>query len=132
MSGLADLERETVREFARYWETAFNEGDYRAVADYYTQDAQLIADQTEAVGGRAAIARFWRAASEGANAAGVRRTVHVDDAGSDGGLGYLRGRVVLGRAERTTTVRYLTLWKREADGRWRIAVDISSPGPQPA
>jgi uncharacterized protein (TIGR02246 family) len=132
MSGLADLEGESVREFARYWETALNEADYRAMADYYTQDAQLIAHQTETVGGRAAIERFWRASSEGAKAAGVRRTVHLDDAGSDGGLGYLRGTVVLARAERATTVRYLTLWKREADGRWRIAVDISSPGPQPA
>ena len=132
MSGLADLERETVREFAGYWETAFNEGDSRAMADYYTQDARLIGDQTDTVEGRAGIERFWRASSEGAKAAAVRRTVNVDDAGSDGGLGYLRGTVVLARAERATTVRYLTLWTREADGRWRIAVDISSPGPQPA
>ena len=132
MSGLADLEDETVGDFAHYWETVFNKGDYRAVAAYYTEDAQLIATQVETIEGRPAIERFWRTASEGANAAGVRRTVQVEDAGSDGGLGYLRGTVVLDMGERATTVRYLTLWKREADGRWRIAVDISSPSPQPA
>jgi uncharacterized protein (TIGR02246 family) len=132
MSGLANLEGETVREFARYWETAFNEGDYRAAAGYYTHDARLIAAQAETVEGRPAIERFWRAATEGASAAGVRRSVQVEDAGSDGGLGYLRGTVVLARGGQATTVRYLTLWQREADDRWRIAVDISSPAPQSA
>lgn len=132
MSGLADLESETVRDFARYWEAVFNEGDYDAVADCYTQDARLIATQAETVEGRPAIERFWRAAGEGASAAGVRRTVQVDDAGSDGRLGYLRGTVVLSRGEQATMIRYLTLWKREGDGRWRITVDISSPSPPPA
>jgi uncharacterized protein (TIGR02246 family) len=132
MSGLADLEDETVGDFAHYWETVFNEGDYRAVAAYYTQDARLIATQMETIEGRPAIEQFWRTASEGANAAGVRRTVQVEDAGSDGELGYLRGTVVMDMGERAATVRYLTLWKREADGRWRIAVDISSPSPQSA
>jgi uncharacterized protein (TIGR02246 family) len=132
MSGLADLERETVRDFAGYWETVFNEGDHRALAAYYAVDARLIATQTETVVGRPAIEQFWRAACAGANAAGARRTVQVEDAGSDGELGYLRGTVVLARGEAATTVRYLTLWRRQEDGRWRIAVDISNPSPHSA
>ncbi|MEV4621120.1 DUF4440 domain-containing protein [Asanoa sp. NPDC049573] len=130
MSGLADLEAKTVRDFVRYWETVFNEGDYRAVAAYYTHDARLIGTEMETIEGRPAIERFWLRAAERATAAGVRRTVHVDDTGSDGDLGYLRGRVVVAIGEGVTTFRYLTLWRREADGRWRIAVDISSPGPR--
>src|SRR5262245_24536813 len=51
MSGLADLEDETVGDFAHYWETVFNEGDYRAAAAYYTEDAHLIATQTETIEG---------------------------------------------------------------------------------
>jgi ketosteroid isomerase-like protein len=132
MSGLADLEADTVRDFARYWAAVFNDGNYRAIASYYTLDARLIAAQAETVGGHPAIERFWQDATERAKAAGVRRTVQADEAGSDGELGYLRGTVMLARAEQVTTVRYLTLWQREADGRWRIAVDISSPSPQPA
>ena len=132
MSGLADLKGDTVRDFSRYWEAVFNEGDYRAIARYYTLDARLIADQAETVEGHPAIERFWQDATERAKAVGVRRTVQADEAGSDGELGYLRGTVLLARADQVTTVRYLTLWKRETDGRWRIAVDISSPSPQPA
>jgi ketosteroid isomerase-like protein len=132
MSGLVDLEGDTVRDFARYWEAVFNEGDYHAIVGYYTLDARLIAAQAETVGGHQAIERFWQDATEMAKAAGVRRSVQADEAGSDGELGYLRGRVLLARADQVTTVRYLTLWKRETDGRWRIAVDISSPSPQPA
>ena len=132
MSGLVDLEGDTVQDFARYWEAVFNEGDYHAIVGYYTVDARLIAAQAETVGGHQAIERFWQDATERAKAAGVRRTVQADEAGSDGELGYLRGTVLLAGADQVTTVRYLTLWKRETDGRWRIAVDISSPSPQPA
>jgi ketosteroid isomerase-like protein len=132
MSGLADLEGDTVQDFARYWEAVFNEGDYHAIVGYYTLDARLIAAAAETVGGHPAIERFWQDATERAKAAGVRRMVQTDEAGSDGELGYLRGTVQLTRADQVTTVRYLTLWKRETDGRWRIAVDISSPSPQPA
>ena len=132
MSGLADLEGDTVQDFARYWEAVFNEGDYHAIVGYYTLDARLIAAQAQTVAGHPAIERFWQDATERAKAAGVRRTVQADEAGSDGELGYLRGTVLLARADQVTTVRYLTLWKRERDGRWRIAVDISSPSPQPA
>jgi ketosteroid isomerase-like protein len=132
MSGLPDLEGGTVEDFARYWEAVFNEGDYHAIVGYYTVDARLIAAQAETVGGHQAIERFWQDATERAKAAGVRRTVQADEAGSGGELGYLRGTVLLARADQVTTVRYLTLWKRETDGRWRIAVDISSPSPQPA
>jgi ketosteroid isomerase-like protein len=132
MSGLANLEGDTVQDFARYWEAVFNEGDHHAIVGYYTPDARLIAAQAETVGGRPAIERFWLDATERAKAAGVRRTVQADEAGSDGDLGYLRGTVVLAQADQVSTVRYLTLWKRETDGRWRIAVDISSPSPQPA
>jgi len=84
ISGLPDLEGDTVRDFARYWEAVFNEGDYRAIAGYYTLDARLIAAQAETVWGHPAIERFWQDATARAKAAGVRRTVQADEAGSDG------------------------------------------------
>jgi hypothetical protein len=29
-----------------------------------------------------------------------------------------------------TTTKYATIWQRDADGRWRLAVDSSSPNPR--
>ncbi len=134
MFGLTSLQGDVVEEFTRYWEAVFNRGDYRAMAGYYAEDAMLIATQLETVAGRPAIERFWQNACKGAKAVQMKRTVRVKDAGSDGDLGYVRGTVVLvvGGEQVPATVRYVTLWKRQPDGAWRIAVDISSASPQAA
>jgi ketosteroid isomerase-like protein len=29
------------------------------------------------------------------------------------------------------TTKYATIWQRDLDGRWRLAVDSSSPNPRP-
>jgi ketosteroid isomerase-like protein len=133
MSGLPDLEHDTVEAFTKVWENLFNEGDHAAVADYYAEDAVLIASQLETINGRAAIARFWQLSCEQANAAGIGRTVHVDQRRSDGDLGYLRGTVVLTLPGQpaSITVRYVTVWQRQPSGEWQLAIDISSAGPQP-
>ena len=132
MPGLRDLQAETVEEFAREWEALFDRGDHAAMAAYYTEDAELVATQLETIAGRPAIARVGEGACKGARAAGLRRTVHVEAVERDRELAALRGRVELRRDATITTVRYVTLWRRDATGAWRIAVDISSPAPAPA
>lgn len=129
--GLTALDHDAVERFLREWERLFDRGDARTMAAYYTEDATLIATQTETLVGRAAIEEFFRVSSDGARAVGLRRTVHLDEAECDGELGYLRGTVLLRRpdAPATVRVRYVTLWKRQSDGAWRLAVDISSPEP---
>ena len=128
-NGLMSLDRETLAQFVREWEQLFDEGDHRRMAAFYTEDALLIATQRETEVGRPAIEEFWRTACAGARAAGMSRTVHLDAVESSGELGYLRGIVRLryaGAAD-AIRVRYVTVWRREHDGAWRIAVDISSP-----
>jgi ketosteroid isomerase-like protein len=48
-----------------------------------------------------------------------------------GDLGYALGAVVvtIPNGHRVTT-KYATIWQRDPDGRWRLAVDSSSPDPQ--
>ena len=129
--GLTSLGRDAVERFLREWERLFDAGDHRTMAAYYAEDARLIASQTETLVWRPAIDDFFSVASAGARAAGVRRTVHLDEAASDGTLGYVRGTVRLRwpNVGPVAEVRYVTLWKRERDGAWRLAVDISSPRP---
>ncbi len=129
MPGLTNLDPETAGTFAREWEALFDRGDHATMAAYYAADAQLIGTHLETITGRSAIARFWEAACQGARAAGLRRTVHVEAVDRDGDLGAVRGTVELRRGAGTTTVRYLTLWRRDAAGAWRISVDISSAAP---
>ncbi|MGW4720359.1 YybH family protein [Nocardia sp. NPDC004260] len=131
MAGLATLQAVDLRDFPRYWEDLFDTGDYGEIAAHYTQDAQLIATGFPTVIGRAAITEFWRRAVEGVASAGIRRTVAVDHVESSGALGYIQGAVTLAGpvGEIIAVVRYLTMWQQEPDGRWRLAVDISSPDP---
>ena len=100
------------------------------MAAYYAEDARLVATQHPTVEGRAAIERFWRSACEGATASGITRRVYLDEVEASGDLGYMRGFVTLGRGDAPdTTVRYVTVWKRRADGVWRLVEDISAPAP---
>jgi uncharacterized protein (TIGR02246 family) len=130
MNGLVSLEPREIDEFVRCWERWFDEGEYERMAGFYAEDARLIATQVATVEGRPAIAEFFRLACEATRAAGMRRTVQVERAESAGELGYLRGTVVLSRpGTPEATIRYVTLWKRQADGAWRIIEDISSAAP---
>lgn len=133
MHGLANMQGEAITDFLRDWEALFDHGDSRTIAAYYADDATLIATQTPTVQGRSAIGQFWQRSCEGAKAAGITRKVHKEDFGSDGDLGYIRGTVTLTRdgSQPPIVVRYLTLWKKQPDGAWRISVDISSAMPQP-
>jgi ketosteroid isomerase-like protein len=129
--GLATLDRERLERFMREWKQLFDDGDYRRMAAFYTDDALLIAQQHETVIGRPAAEKFWRLACAGIQVAGLRRTVHLDAVESAGHVAYLRGqvRLQLAGASDVIAVRYVTVWRRERGGVWRIAVDISSPTP---
>lgn len=130
-AGLPDLDRRTAEHFIRAWERAFDEGDYRRMAAFYTRDARLIGTNMETVDGRHDIEAFWQTACEGGRAAGLRRVIDLDEVRVSGDLGYMRGTVFLSRAgsDVSTRVRYVTLWRREEDAVWRLSVDISSAAP---
>jgi uncharacterized protein (TIGR02246 family) len=131
MSGLKSLEPNDVHQFVRDWEAWFNDGDHATMAAFYAEDARLIATQTPTIRGRPAIAEFYRAACERTRAAGLRRTVHLEDVDCAGNLGYMRGTVRLSRAGESpaTIVRHLTLWKQQSGGGWQLIEDISSVAP---
>jgi uncharacterized protein (TIGR02246 family) len=130
---LASLDKHVVEQFTHDFESLFNAGDAAGMAAFYTEDAKLLAENTELIRGRAAIEQFWRHAIERARAAHAVRTIGLDETTSSGDLGYALGTVVvqIPHGPRMTT-KYATIWQREADGRWRLAVDSSSPNARSA
>jgi len=127
---LASLDRPAVEQFTRDFEALFTAGDAPGMAAFYAQDARLLAENTELIEGRAAIEQFWRHAIQRAQAAGAIRTISLDEITSSGSLGYALGTVTVHIAQgpRLTT-KYAVIWQRDPDGRWRLAVDSSSPNP---
>lgn len=130
MASVDPFDGRTIAQFDRDWEAVFNRGDYQVIAASYTENARLIAAHTETIVGRSDIAAFWRHACEGRAAAHIRRIVHTEQVDVDERHASLCGTVSLQVAESTPVlVRFVTIWKRQPDSVWRIAIDISSPAP---
>jgi uncharacterized protein (TIGR02246 family) len=125
---LASLDMRVVAQFTRDFESLFNDGDAAGMAAFYAADAKLLAENAPLIRGRAAIEQFWSHAIERAQAAHAFRTISLDEVASSGDLGYALGTVLVQIPQgRQMTTKYATIWQRDADGRWRLAVDSSSP-----
>lgn len=115
-----DVRRE-VETGNRAFIAAFLRGDASAVADRYTENAQVIAPGAPVATGRAAIAEFWQSSI----ATGIKDvSLETAEVESDGNLAYETGIVRLVSNEgATTTARYVVVWKRVGE-RWLLHRDI--------
>jgi len=128
---LATFDRQEVHRFAQAFEDLFYRGDAAAMTSFYTQDAVIMAPDSEAVRGRHAIQEFWQAACEAARRTGMKRTISVQHLERSGDLGYLVSSVALqipaaDGQPATITYNNVTVWKTGADRRWRVAVDSTN------
>lgn len=128
---ITTFDKPSSEQFIREYEKTFYEGDYQAMASVYTADAKLLIEDGEIIEGRQAIEDFWKVACARANAVQMKRSIHDDELESSGDLGYKRNTVTLEiptKEGKTVThvIKSITVWKREADGVWRIAQDISN------
>jgi len=122
-----------IDEAAIAWESAFNAGDGKGVAELYTEDAALFPPGAERVDGKAAIAEFWQGAIDSGLADADLETVEVVEAGD---LAYEVGAVTLSApiadGERVpVSGKYIVVWQHEDDGAWRMHRDIWNLNPTP-
>jgi uncharacterized protein (TIGR02246 family) len=117
---------QTIRDNTKGYVEAYNRGDAAAAADFYTEDAKVLANNMEMVSGKQAIQEFWKTAME----MGVKKmNLETVEVGYDGNLAYERGVSIVniepeGEQARTEKGKYLTVLKRQPDGSWKVAVDI--------
>ena len=113
--------RAAVEAGNRAFIAALLRGDARAVADLYTENAQVIAPGAPVARGRSAIAAAWQKAID----AGVKDlkldTAHVE---SGGDLACETGTVrLVDKDGAVTEGRYVVTWKRTS-GKWKLHRDI--------
>lgn len=127
----ADEVRKAVEAANAEWVAAFNRGDAIAVAALYTEGATLMPPNIEMVRGRQGIQEFWQGAIQRGLKDAVLTTVEVQ---ADGNTAYEIGRVSLtvhakDQAPKPILSKYVVVWKRQADGSWKLHVDIWNSTP---
>ena len=100
-------------------------GDTKALAQAYTEDALMLPPDATRVVGHSAIEALWKSWID----AGMKNlTLKSTDVESSGDLAYevseftLQVPPVKGGDPSTATGNYLVVWKRGADGAWRLKV----------
>jgi uncharacterized protein (TIGR02246 family) len=115
--------RQEIDSLNRAMEQAFARREMMAVARFYADDARLMGPRGADVSGRAAIDRYW---SEITGAKSWK--LEVLEVGGDRTTAYQVGRSTLvttgAGGDRTSVSRFVVIWKRQPDGRFRIALDF--------
>jgi uncharacterized protein (TIGR02246 family) len=127
-------ERQRLLERDAQWAALAAEGrDIERIVDFWTDDAVVYPPGLPVVAGKAALRAYVQASLA---IPGFHITWTSSDAriSSDGQLAYLVGEnavTVPGPTGKTVTMRgrAVTIWRREADGEWRCAVDIWNAHP---
>ena len=131
-SGARDALLKTDRE----WAQAAATKDVERIVSYWTEDAVIYSPGEVPLEGKEAIRNYVAASLKmpGFAITWIPQRAEVSKAGD---LGYTTGTnaITVPAADgRTTTLegRYVTVWKRGPDGKWRCVVDSWSPAPSPA
>ena len=115
-------------------DTAFSSvvatGDAAGIAGMYLADASLMPPNTATIVGRDGIQKFWGGFVD---AYRIKLTLVADEVEGRGDLAYWRGRYIFdltpkaqGQAPSRDEGKSLAIYRRQADGTWRLAVDMYS------
>ncbi len=128
--------QQAVQDTNREWMEAVKRGDPGSVAALYTEDATLLAPNTEPIRGRQGIEAFFKAGMQMGMSEATLETVDVDYLGDTAyEVGDYTMKIAPEGGEAVTDQgKYLVVWKRESDGPWKLAVDMwntNTPLPAP-
>jgi uncharacterized protein (TIGR02246 family) len=114
------------------WERAFRSLDAAAVASTFDEEGVNVGADGACTRGPAAVQEAMRSYFERSGPA-TRTKVEIGDIAVDGDLAYEWGRSEFhfvpkpgGPSERSG--RYLAIWKRQADGGWKLFRNLGLPG----
>jgi uncharacterized protein (TIGR02246 family) len=105
---------------------ALRQGDTAAVASLYTDDARLLPPNSEIIQGKQDVETFWGGAMQMGVKDAILTTVDVIGMGD---MVFEIGKYVLtiqpeGQDAVEDSGKYIVLWKKVADGEWKLHVDI--------
>ncbi len=115
---------QTIKDADKQYADAFNRGDPAAVAALHTEDVLELPPNASAVNGRQGVESSYK---EFFDAGWKNLSISSVQFGSDGDLAYNVGRYsVDGPTDECITGNFVDIYKRQADGSWKIHVTISN------
>jgi uncharacterized protein (TIGR02246 family) len=123
LSGCASMGRPDsgVRQGMASFQDAFNKRDAASLAMVYTEDARLMPYNAPMLASRLGIQSFWQIGF-------TRGLSHIDKTPIEvqvlGDTAIEMSRYVVTVGDRKVQGKDMLVWRRGADGRWRIAADI--------
>ena len=112
-----------IRNANRAMADAWRRNDPQAIAGMYTDDARIIGPSGSVIEGRANIDRYWA----GFPMQSRTWTLDVIEAGGTRDLAYQWGRYTISGGPRSQTADFIGIWRRQANGELRLAVDYWVP-----
>ncbi len=118
--------REAIEAGDKVMSDGINNKDAGSVANLYTQDASVFPPGAPRQDGREAVQAFWQAAIDMGLADVALSTVEVEEFGDSAtAVGTVTATLPGESGDRMTlTGKYIVLWKKGADGAWRLHRDI--------
>jgi uncharacterized protein (TIGR02246 family) len=128
-AALADVRRAIDKGNAQ-WSEGWAKGDAAMVAAIFADDGVQLAGSGKLVKGRQQILERQKAAMGGADP-GVKVTVTTVNVWLDGDTAYETGKYKYEYTEKgkpgVDEGRYVTIWKRQKDGSWKLTMDMGVP-----
>ena len=129
-----ETEENTLRELDARWSQTAGAKDLDATVGFYSDDAVVLPGGAPVANTKQTIREVW--APMPAPNALVSWQVQQAEVARSGDVGYARGvyqfvmKDAAGRAA-TETGKFLEVWKKQADGKWKCAVDSFSADAPP-
>jgi len=122
--------RQAIDKGNAQWSEAWDKADASLLARLFAEDGVLLGRNGKFFKGPQEILERQKAVMEGAGK-GVKSTVTTVDLWLDGDTAYETGKYSYKYQEKGKPVseegRYVTIWKRQSDGSWKIITDMGVP-----
>ena len=122
--------RESIDKGNAQWVEAWDKADASLIAGLFAKDGVLLARNGKFFKGPQQILERQKVVMESAGK-GVKATVTTVDLWVDGDTAYETGKYSYKFQEKGQPVneegRYVTVWKRQSDGSWKIILDMGVP-----
>lgn len=126
--------RDTIQAREREWSAAFIAGDAAAIANLYTEDGAQVQPAGDWFRGREAITTGMKKQLDTLNVTArediTEEVIVAGDYVVEFGHYMLAATSKNGNKPVTGAGRYMVLWRKDADGQWRLHRDIGTEAPK--